>query len=402
MTGTDQDATAAAAFVDAGFMLAPTGQGPLQGMRFAVKDVIEVAGRVAAAGSPAFAATREPARASAPVIARLLAAGARLEGMTVTDELMFGVLGQTANGVPPGNPRAPDRLPGGSSSGSASVVAAGLRDFALGTDTGGSVRVPASFCGICGLRPGWGQIAMDGVIPLAPRFDTLGWFARDLATMEAVRCVLLPDQQSGADWPTALWLPPEAIEGLPVDLAAAVSGAAERIAQTLHLPICRETLGSGSDEWAGAYKILQGIDTWATYGEWIRSARPSLGPVAARRFAAASAIDPETAPAAEAMARRLAVDVLPALKHGRRVLLASTTPCPAPMRDASDDALEAARAAVLARTALAGMLGLAELSLPWLSSEGAPVGLSMLALPGREASLIALAARVESSMADAG
>jgi amidase len=318
-----------------------------------------------------------------------------MEGVTVTDELMFGVLGQTATGVPPRNPRAPDRLPGGSSSGSACVVAAGLRDFALGTDTGGSVRVPASFCGIYGLRPGWGQVAMDGVIPLAPRFDTLGWFARDIAAMEAVRSVLLPDQQPDAGWPAAVWLPPEATAGLSSDLADDVMRTATRLAKMMGLPLRQESLGSGPDQWAGAYKILQGIDTWLVYGDWIRNTRPALGPVAAKRFAAASAINPQAAPSAEAIATRLASDVMPALTDGGRVLLMPTTPCPAPRRDAIDDTLEAARAAVLARTALSGMLGLAELSLPWLSSEGAPVGLSMFSCPGREAGLIALAARIE-------
>lgn len=378
----------AGAHVDAALTLPPSGRGPLDGLVFAVKDVFDIAGRVAAAGSPAFAATRRPAVATAPAILRLLAAGARLRGVTVTEELMFGVLGQGAGA--PANPRAPERLAGGSSTGSAVAVAAGDCDVALGTDTGGSVRVPASFCGLWGLRPTHGAVPLEGVVPLAPRFDTVGWFARTPERLAAVGEVLLPPAPPVA--PAALWLPPEASAGLYPALAAALEARAVALARLLALPLEREGLGSGPADWLAAWKVLQGLDCWLVYGGWIETARPALGPVAARRFAAIGRLTTADATPAEAVRAALAGRVLPRLGAGR-VLLMPTTPGPAPRRDAGDATLEAARAAILGRTALAGMLGLPELSAPWLEEDGLPVGLSLIGPPGADAALCALAVR---------
>ena len=158
---------------------AARGDGALAGRRFAVKDVFEVAGRVACFGNPTWLATHAPAAATAPALRALMGAGAHLAGYTVTDELAFSLTGVNAFYGTPVNPASPGRVPGGSSSGSASAVAGGLCDFALGTDTGGSVRVPASHCGVFGFRPSHGAIPLTGVLPFAPRFDTVGWFARD-------------------------------------------------------------------------------------------------------------------------------------------------------------------------------------------------------------------------------
>ena len=153
--------------------------GPLAGLKFAAKDIYDVAGFVTGGGNPDWARTHAPAENHAPVIQTLLDAGATLVGKTITDELTRGILGSNAHYGTPVNPRAPDRFPGGSSSGSACAVAGGLVDFALGSDTGGSVRIPASFCGIFGLRPTHGRIPLEGVMQQAPSFDTVGWFADD-------------------------------------------------------------------------------------------------------------------------------------------------------------------------------------------------------------------------------
>ncbi|ROU03683.1 amidase [Histidinibacterium lentulum] len=381
------------AYVDAGVRLAPTGRGPLTGLRFAVKDVFDIEGRVTGAGCPAYAEGRGPAERTAPVILRLIAAGAELRGVTVTEELMFGVLGQSGTGEAPPNPKAPDRLPGGSSSGSASAVAAGLCDVALGTDTGGSVRVPASFCGIYGLRTGWGRVPATGVVPLAPRFDTVGWFAREAAVLEAVTAVLLPEPVPAQRDKDRLWLPAEVLEGLEPALARMIARAAEEAAEALGLALERRALGVARGDWGRAYKTLQGLATWAVHGPWLREMRPDLGPIARRRFEAAAAVDPAEGPGAEAVIRRLTAAVLPALDAGA-VLVMPTTPGPAPRRDAVAAALEPVRAAILERTALAGLLGLAELSLPSLAHGGAPVGLSLVGHGWDERRLVAMAARL--------
>src|SRR3954447_12332292 len=167
------------AFVER-FTLPPTRSGPLDGLTFAVKDIIDVAGHHTGCGNPTWRATHPPTTVSAVCVEQLLAAGARCEGKTITDEIAFSLLGENFFYGTPLNPKAPDRVPGGSSSGSASAVACGLVDFALGTDTGGSVRTPASNCGIIGIRPSHGIISVAGVMPLAPTLDTVGLFARDM------------------------------------------------------------------------------------------------------------------------------------------------------------------------------------------------------------------------------
>src|SRR4051794_19272950 len=173
------------------FTLPPTNDGPLRGLKFAVKDLIDVAGHPTGCGNPTWLAAHPPAAYSAVCVEQLLAAGAHCEGKTITDEFAFSLLGENHHYGTPLNPAAPARVPGGSSNGSASAVACGLVDFALGTDTGGSVRVPASNCGIWGWRPSHGLISVAGVMPFAPTLDTVGVFARSAELLQRVAQVLL-------------------------------------------------------------------------------------------------------------------------------------------------------------------------------------------------------------------
>ena len=143
--------------------------GPLAGLEFAVKDLFDIAGYRSAWGNPDRLHDAPPARATAPAVLVPLMAGARMIGKTATDELACGMFGMNPHFGTPINPAAPERAPGGSSSGSASLVAAGLADFALGTDTGGSIRVPASFCGLYGLRTTYGPRSANGAPPRAGR-----------------------------------------------------------------------------------------------------------------------------------------------------------------------------------------------------------------------------------------
>ena len=151
--------------------------GPLAGLSLAVKDIFDVAGYVTGCGNPAKASEGRMASKTAAAVQSLLDAGARFAGKTQTDELAFSLMGQNAHFSQPINPAAPDRVTGGSSSGSAAAVAGRLVDIAVGSDTGGSIRAPASFCGLIGLRTTHGRIPLDGAMPLAPSLDTFGWFA---------------------------------------------------------------------------------------------------------------------------------------------------------------------------------------------------------------------------------
>src|SRR5213596_3333152 len=166
------------------------GVGPLANLTFGVKDIYDIAGHQTGFGSPDWLATHGPATRTAPSMQILLDAGADLVGKTHTDELTYSLMRENAHYGTPINVNAPGRIPGGSSSGSAAAVAGGLVDFALGSDTGGSVRVPASFCGLYGVRPTHGRIPLDGILLQAPSYDTIGWFARDAELFARVGAVL--------------------------------------------------------------------------------------------------------------------------------------------------------------------------------------------------------------------
>src|SRR6266404_4122884 len=165
--------------------------GPLSGLTFAAKDLFDVAGFPTGGGNPDWARSNPVPTRHSWAVQRLLDAGATLIGKTITDEVSLGIVGENAFYGTPVNPRAPGHVPGGSSSGSAAAVAAGLCDTALGTDTGGSVRVPASFCGLYGIRPTHGRLDLAGMMQQAPTSDTTGWFARDAETFARVSAVML-------------------------------------------------------------------------------------------------------------------------------------------------------------------------------------------------------------------
>ena len=364
--------------------LPPTGAGPLGALRFAVKDLIDVEGLVTGAGNPDWRAGRAPARASAPVVRALRAAGATFVGQTVTDELAFSLEGVNVHDGTPPNPAAPDRLPGGSSSGSASAVAAGAADFALGTDTGGSVRVPAAFCGLWGLRPTHGTPGLAGVVPFAPGYDTLGWFARDAATLAAVTRVLLGE--SSAPEITRLVVAEDAFAladpEVERDLRAVLPDG---------LPALR-VFDEGVAAWREAYRVLQGAEIWRHLGPWITAARPRFGLAIAARFDDAAGIPPEAVarwhPVRAAIRARLRALVPPGT-----ALVLPTAPTPALPLDADDAVIGDFYARALPLTAIAGHSGLPQVTVPAARHAGLPLGLSLIGAPGSEARLIAAAAR---------
>src|SRR5437773_3435043 len=194
--------------------------GPLSGLTFAAKDLFDVAGYPTGGGNPDWARFNPVPTRHAWAVQRLLDAGATLVGKTITDEVSLGILGESAFDGTPLNSKAPDRVPGGSSSGSAAAVAAGLCDTALGTDTGGSVRVPASFSGLYGIRPTHGRIDVTGMLPQAPTSDTTGWFARDIDTFARVSSVML-DEPIPTSLPRRLLIATDAFDVADLDTAAA-------------------------------------------------------------------------------------------------------------------------------------------------------------------------------------
>ena len=266
-----------------------------------MKDLIDVAGHRTGCGNPTWLATHPPATVSAICVEQLLAAGAQCEGKTITDEIAFSLLGENHFYGTPLNPAAPDRVPGGSSSGSASAVACGLVDFALGTDTGGSVRVPASNCGIWGLRPSHGLISVAGVMPLAPTLDTVGVFARNIDILQRAANVLLPtvEQPATPSTPRTIHLVREAFDLADADVRQALSGAIDclrdmpgsRVRETSLGELCRDQRAADLATWVTIYRLLQGTEMMSCHGAWIDEAQPAFGPAPSAGFVFVSKLD---------------------------------------------------------------------------------------------------------------
>jgi len=366
----------------------PLGTGRLSGLTFAVKDLFDVAGSLTTYGNPDWAASHSIAVATAPVITTLLQSGARLAGKTKTVELAYGLTGENIWQGTPTNPRAPERFPGGSSCGSAAAVAGRLADFALGSDTAGSVRIPASYCGLYGIRPSHGAVSLAGACPLAPSFDTCGWFSRTASLLTGVGDVLLPGGRQPIDGP--LLRVEEAWVNARPEVAEVLRPRLERIEQLRGRAMGIRLAPEGIDSLYDHFRTVQAEEVWASLGHWIETVKPRLGPGVRERFAAAKATDPAIAGPGRAFRRVLQARVRPLLASGA-VLVFPTSPCPAPLLTARAAEQDAVRAATIGVTAIASLCGLPEVTLPAGTVDGAPVGLSLVAGAGLDRGLLAFA-----------
>ncbi len=373
-------------------------EGPLAGLRLAVKDLYDVAGYRTGCGNPLKLAASPVAEHHAAAVAALLSAGARFVGKTHTDELAWSLYGVNAHFGTPINPAAPEHIPGGSSSGSAAAVAGGLAEIGLGTDTGGSVRAPASFCGLWGLRPTHGRIPLDGCMPLAPGFDTGGFFTRDGATFETVAAVLLGnDAASGPAAPRFL-VPEDMVEGV-------LSPGRRLIDEALRHLECRNGLLPRISVYDGrrellyaAFRDLQSAEILSIHGGWFKAARPPLGSGIAERFAYATTV---TEPQQEA-ARALRAAFTAALDHklGADGVLIAPVVHDAPFRiDAPQAVYDSYRHDAMKLLCVAGHTGLPQVVFPLGRAGPAPFGLSLIGPRGRDRWLVRLAAAVAEQVA---
>jgi amidase len=379
------------AFVGTACEQLATSAGLLDGLRFAVKDLIDIAGYRIGGGNPDWLRDQIPAAHSAPVVTTLLTNGASLAGKTITDELAFSLEGCNAHYGTPINPACPDRIPGGSSSGSAVAVAGGLVDFAIGTDTGGSVRVPASFVGVFGMRPTHGAVSLEGVVPFAPSYDTVGWFARDVGVLTNVGAILLPERT--APKITRLLLVRDAFDLADPSAATLLREAAK------NWPIDGEvTIFDGEEEtWRECYRVLQGREIWQTLGPWIAKAKPRFGENIAPRFADAATITAEQADHYRIVRDKFAARVNALTRHssGRNTaLVIPTAPCAALERGADGPLISEFYRRALTLTPIAGHSGAPQISLPVGLDRGCPIGLSIVGAPGSDLALLDLAGQL--------
>ncbi len=361
--------------------------GRLSGATFVVKENIDVAGQVSTNGHPQWAASHAAAEANAPVVDRLLAAGARLVGKTHMDEMAYSLLGANPHYGTPINPAAQDRHPGGSSSGSAVAVAAGLVNFALGTDTAGSCRAPAAFCGVYGIRSSHGAISMGGVVPLAPSFDAMGWFARDLDVMASVGHALLPKDAADGAVEEAMLLS-DAFTGVETEFASPAATAIDGLKN--FAPWREATLEEEFFKTALAhFRNMQAYEAWAAHGAWIVANRPTFGKGVEERFAYAAKVTADQKKAAEAF-RGEARKRIDAIMGSRGFIVTPTTPFRAPLLAESEEALDAKRYQMMRLFLIASYFGLPQISLPLPTTE-APVSLSFIGRRGSDRALIAFA-----------
>ncbi len=363
--------------------------GPLFGLTAVVKDMYDIAGHRTGGGSPDWLAAQKPAARHAAAVEQILAAGATITGKTICDEFFYGVAGVNAHYGTPANLRAPGRIPGGSSSGSAAACGAGACDFALGSDTGGSVRVPAAFNGLYGLRPSHGRVDLAGAMAMAPSFDVAGWFASAPGVFRRVGAVLLRGEAVAAP-AERLVVATDAFAQADAEVAALGREFLARVAAVLPRPTELAVAPGGFDGWREAFRVVQAKEVWETFGDFVTRAKPKLGPGIKERMALAA-----TVTAAQAAAAR---KVLAAGRAHLRALLAPgtimalpTAPSIPPPVDSSGAEMESFRVRVMRLTCMAGLAGLPQMNLPVGTVAGCPAGLSLIGWAGGDEALLDLA-----------
>ncbi len=387
-------------------------EGSLAGLTVAVKDLFAIKGYRIGAGNPVFLDGARAETTTAPVVSDLLRGGASLRGIARTDEFAYSIAGQNAHYGTPPNGALPGALPGGSSSGPASAVATGQAQIGLATDTAGSIRVPASYQGLWGLRTTHGLVPRQGLLPLAQSFDTVGWLTRDGATMQRVVdwCLSYDGSsstesvygESGADLPWRLLVVDEAVATVDAPTRAAFDALVVRIAASDDPPQLRRQRIGDLDAYYAPFRTVQAAEAWRNNGDWLRAHPGAVDEAVAERFRLASEVTPEEEASARAALEPLR-ERLNHLVHGD-VLVLPTVPGPAPLRTSQGDRIDAVRQATLRMTTPAAVAGLPAISVPLLtvpSSLGpAPVGVCLVSRAGTDIALVRLARRLARLVAD--
>lgn len=367
--------------------------GPLEGLTFAVKDLFDVAGYPTSGGSPHLLALSGTKTRTAPAVQALLSAGARFVGKTISDEFAFSLNGKNAHFGTPKNGAAPDRIPGGSSSGSAAAVSNRLCDFALGTDTGGSVRAPASHCGLFGLRPTHGRISLESCLALAPSLDTCGFFAREGAVFARVGEILLGADTVGLPETPRFILAADIFAMLDREVRGALAPVIQQVESHFGRAEVCQVVSEGFDPLYWAFRYIQGREAWETDGPVIERFNPVLGPGVVERFAFAKTVTDRQVSESHTVRERFR-ERFRRFLGSDQVLVLPTMPDVAPFLGESEEALNDYRNKALCLLCLAGLAGLPQVSIPLASRLDAPLGLSLIGPAGSDLDLVGLAVRL--------
>ncbi|XP_043726253.1 amidase 1-like [Telopea speciosissima] len=396
---------------------------PLNGLTFAIKDIFDVEGYVTGNGNPDWARTHLPAVSTAPAILAVLNAGATSVGKTVMDEMAYSINGENIHYGTPVNPCAPDRIPGGSSSGSAVAVAAKLVDFSLGTDTGGSVRAPAAFCGIYGFRPSHAVVPISGVIPMAQSFDTVGWFARDPVILNQVGRVLLQLPNVQPVQPSHVVIPDDCFQLLSIPSNRVTQVLLKTIEKLFGGQIVRHTnlgdyikdkvpslkhfMGEGNEQLeynipslvalSTSMRLLQRYEFKNNHEEWISSVKPDLGPGISERVQEALMATSENIDICNMVRNELRA-ALSDLLEEFGILALPTVPGPPFKLQADTVALENYRSRAFSLLSIAGVSGFCQVNIPLGMYENLPVAVSLLAKHGADGFLLNLVENLDGSL----
>jgi amidase len=369
--------------------------GSLVDLTFAVKDIFDIEGAKTGFGNPTWLKTHGPATTTAAAVKLLVDAGAHMIGKTLTDEMAYSLTGENAHYGTPQNPVNPERIPGGSSNGSASAVAAGLVDFALGTDCGGSVRLPASYCGIFGIRPSLGRVSLDGVIPFSASFDVAGWFARDAQMLARVGKVLFEKSpQTIVANPVVanrLLIAEDAFDFVEPAVKTALQSALRHVSARFDRCQSINIYNDAIENWRNVFQTIQASEIWANHGQWITQHHPDFGPGIRERMDSASCIDPD----AVAAARKRHAEIkfhLDDLIGETDVLCLPSSARIAPLKNTPVDEIEIDfRNQAMCLLCVSGLGGLPQISLPLAQLNGMPLGLSLISRGGNDEMLLDLA-----------
>ncbi|SNB75413.1 amidase [Arboricoccus pini] len=377
-------------------VIAGAAEGPLKGLTLAVKDLFDLAGHVTGCGNPDWARSHTPALRHARAVQLLLDAGAEVVGKTITDEISLGLLGRNQFEGTPLNPKAPDRVPGGSSSGSASAVASGKADIALGTDSGGSVRTPASFTGIYGLRPTLGRIPIEGMMVQSPSFDTVGFFCRHADLLPLLGDLLLDVATRVEGKVESVLVATDAFALGEGPIAASAPLLTTRL-DRLGLPWREISLAEGRlATWVESQRLLQMAEFGATFAPWVDRCVPRFSIEVGRSLTMASLLDQNRLPAARAVRAEVKAR-LDTLLEGRHLICIPTTPILPPPRDDGLADMRRAVDRITEMTSIAGLTGLPQINLPLGEAGGIPFGLSLIGWRGGDEVLLDMARRLEAA-----
>lgn len=360
---------------DGKFTIEGKSGGPLSGLTASVKDLYDIAGHSTGAGNPQWLESHPVPNEHAEVVKLMLEAGVNVIGKTITEELAYSLVGENVHYGTPVNPHNIDCIPGGSSSGAAVSAAAGLCDFALCTDTAGSVRLPASFCGVWGLRPSHGVLSVRGVVPLAPSFDTPGWVSQSPEVMLQVGEALLPVDQFKLD-------SKQLTLALPEDLWSRVRPEFDDLLKPIYQKIASFFSAMGTTnlsnskllDWQNAFRTVQGFEAWQSHGEWVRSVQPNFGPGIEERFQWASTIKQNEAIDAKNAMLNNAQKIYDYLNHS--IICMPTVSYLAPKKGEASS--EQDRTNALCLLSLASMAGVPQITMPLATINGKALGISLM------------------------